>query len=227
MSTELLTEAADGWSIGGLLSPAADDAGTGAGGVPGVVLVPGSRHERDAYTTIADHLAQAGLASLRIDVRGRGSSLGRRRYAQMAPGERRRVALDVAAALDAVATTDGVDATKLAVIAEQDTAADALAAAAADQRVAAVVVISARRAARVAAGIAARPVPVLGLVSNEDTEGLRGTVDAYLAGTDGGQLHVFDGLGFGTTMLSTRQFEHPDLEPIESIIASWLAAQLR
>ena len=53
------------------------------------------------------------------------------------------------------------------------------------------------------------------------------TVDAYLAGdAQHSRLEVFDGLGLGTTMLSTRQFEHPDAEPLEAMIADWLAARL-
>ena len=40
------------------------------------------------------------------------------------------------------------------------------------------------------------------------------------------RLEVFDGLGLGTTMLSTRQFEFPDAEPLEVMIADWLVARL-
>ena len=67
---------------------------------------------------------------------------------------------------------------------------------------------------------------VFGLVSKEDRDGLRATVDGYLAGTAGSRLKVFSGLGFGTTMFSTRQFEHGDAEPLEAMIATWLADRL-
>ena len=197
-------EAADGWPLGGLLQPT--DTGAGA------VLVPGSRHERDAYNSLVEPLADAGIASLRIDVRGRGSSLGTTRYARMGPGQRRRVALDVAAALDHLAKPT------MAVVAEQDTAADAVVAATADERVRAVVLWSPRRGRRIAAALAARPLPVLTLVSTEDRDGLAAAT---------GNVRMFDGLGFGTTMMSTRQFEHPDEEPLESIVVSWLVDALR
>jgi predicted alpha/beta hydrolase len=227
---EVQAEAADGWPIGGLLRHAGTDADIDADGTTsGAVLVPGSRHERDAYTTVADALAARGVSSLRIDVRGRGSSLGPQGYADMAPLQRRRVSEDVRAALDRLAAVETVDAGRLALVVEQDTAADALTAVGDDPRVRAVVVVSARHGARVVTALAAatRPVPVFGLVSTEDREGLRATVDAYLAGApDTSRLEVFRGLGFGTTMFSTRQFEHPDAEPLEAMIAGWLAERL-
>lgn len=196
-------EAPDGWALGGLLEAVDGDIGA--------VLVPGSRHERDAYNSLVGPLADAGIASLRIDVRGRGSSLGTTRYARMGPGQRRRVALDVAAALDRLAKPT------MAVVAEQDTAADAVAAAVADERVGAVVLWSPRRGARLAAALATRPLPVLTLVSTEDAEGIAAAT---------GTVRMFDGLGFGTTMMSTRQFEHPDEQPLESIVCDWLVEVL-
>ena len=65
------------------------------------------------------------------------------------------------------------------------------------------------------------------MVSTEDREGLRATVDAYLAGAaDGSHLDVFDGLGIGITMASVLQFEQPEAQPLEDRIAGWLAARL-
>ena len=116
---EVAIAAADGWPIGGLLSmpdPATSE-------VPGALLVPASRHERDAYTAVAAALAQRGVASLRIDVRGRGASRGEMSYARMTPRQRQRVALDVVAAFEHLATVPGIDPRRLALGAEQDTAA--------------------------------------------------------------------------------------------------------
>jgi hypothetical protein len=57
--------------------------------------------------------------------------------------------------------------------------------------------------------------------------GLRATVDAYRAHEHpASRLYVFDGLGVGTTMLSTRAFENPDATPLEELIAEWCATQL-
>ena len=99
----------------------------------------------------------------------------------MGPAQRRRVALDVAAAVDHLAAVEGVDSSRLGLLVEQDTAADALEAVADDARVAALAVLSARHPARTRAAVERRRAPVYGLVSIEDREGLRATVDAYLA----------------------------------------------
>jgi dienelactone hydrolase len=223
-AAEVVFVAADGWSIGGLL---ADPNGSGRSPMPAVVMVPGSRHERDAYTEVAMALMNRGITSLRIDVRGRGASRGMTTYARMAPGQQRRVGLDVAAALDYLAACDGIDACRLALVAEQDTAAAALEAVADDERLVAVVLLSARNGGRLAAALDRRALPVLGLVSKEDREGLRSTVDAYLAGEPSvSRLEVFAGLGIGATMFSTRRFEHAGAETLEELITSWLAACL-
>jgi len=220
---EVAIAAADGWPIGGLLSmpdPATSE-------VPGALLVPASRHERDAYTAVAAALAQRGVASLRIDIRGRGASRGEMSYARMTPRQRQRVALDVVAAFEHLATVPGVDPRRLALGAEQDTAADALDAVSSNERLRAIVLLSARDERRCLEAVGRQHVPLFGLVSQEDPEGLRATVDAYLAGdAQHSRLEVFDGLGLGTTMLSTRQFEHPDAQPLEAMIADWLAARL-
>jgi hypothetical protein len=222
--------AADGWPLRGLLRSPTGEVATGGPDdrppVPAAVLVPGSRHERDAYTTLAAALDAVGVASLRIDIRGRGSSLGARQYSRMAPGQRQRVALDAAAALDHLAGTAGIDPQRLGFVGEQDTAADALAGVEGDLRLGAVVLLSARHGRRLADAVQHRPV--FGLVSKEDRDGLRATVDAYLSAAPGvSRLEVLSGLGFGTTMFSTRQFEHADAEPLESMIAGWLSARLR
>jgi dienelactone hydrolase len=220
---EVRFDAADGWSIGGLLRR---PAGSGDARVAAAVLVPGSRHERDAYTTLADALAAAQVASLRIDIRGRGSSRGERTYARMAPGQRRRVALDVVAALDLLASMPGIDSDRLGFVGEQDTAADALDVVASDARLRAVVLLSARYGRRLVDAVQHRAV--FGLVSKEDRDGLRATVGAYLVAAPGpSRIEVLGGLGFGTTMFSTRQFEHGDAEPLETMIAGWLGPRLR
>jgi hypothetical protein len=222
MSTvEVAFEAGDGWPIGGLLRIPRED---GAAPRPAVVTVPGSRHARDAWTQAAVALAERGLAVLQIDVRGRGASANGTRYADMGPALRRRVALDVSSALDALAAVDGVDGAALGLIVEHDTAADALTAIGDDDRVGAIAVLSARHPGRVADAVRRRRAPVYAMASVEDREGLRGSVDAYLAAPEAAsRIELFHGLGIGITMASVLQFERPEQRPIEARLADWMA----
>jgi dienelactone hydrolase len=208
----------DGWELGGLLRL------PGEPGPPGVVLVPGSLHERDSFTTTADALEERGIASLRFDLRGRGTSRGSLAFSRMAPGQRRRVRADVAAAVDELVSA-GADSSRVGLVAEQDTAADAVLGAL-DGGAAAVVAISATSVERAVAALAARPVPVHGLVSAEDREAVRGTVDLFLAGRPGaGRLDVLHHLGRGATMFHLRAGQ-PGAPPLEALIGDWLAATL-
>ena len=62
------------------------------------------------------------------------------------------------------------------------------------------------------------------MASIEDREGLRATVDAYLAAPEtNSRIDVFRGLGVGITMASVLQFERPDERPIEARLADWMA----
>ena len=226
MSTSTLFrtfEAADGWSIGGFVR-APEDGRTGS---PGVVAVPGSRHERDAWTHTAMALVARGCTVMQIDIRGRGASANGVRYSEMGPAQRRRVSLDVAAAVDELARVAGVDSTRLGLLVEQDTAADAIEAVGGDERVRALAVLSPRHPDRVAAAVIARGVPVYGMASIEDREGLRAAVDAYLAAPEPqSRIDVFHGLGVGITMASVLQFERPDETPIETRLADWMTQVL-
>ena len=221
-TSELSFRAADGWPLGAVLHLPASDRP-----MPAVVTVAGSRHERDAWKRTSESLARHGVATLLLDVRGRGTSRGDCTYARMGPAQRRLVRLDVARALEVAAAQDDVDPTRLGVLAEQDTAAEAVEAAVEDGRVRALCLVSPRRADRITSALLQRRVSVFGLVSTEDREGVRAAVGAYLASaTEGSNLAVFGGLGIGITMASVLQFEQPDAEPLEDRIAGWLARRL-
>ena len=83
-------------------------------------------------------------------------------------------------------------------------------------------VLSARHPGRVAPAVEQCGAPVYGLVSIEDREGLRATVDAYLAApTADSRIDVFRGLGVGITMASVLQFERPAEQQIDDRLAAW------
>jgi hypothetical protein len=218
--TDLDIPSADGWPLRGILCLPLDATRSS---LPVVVMVPDSNHERDVYESLAAKLRTMGIASLRLDTRGRGASRGAIPYALMGPQQRRRVALDVASALDHLAELGSVSPDRMAVVAERDTAPDVIAGAA--ERMTAAVVIGAWPSPRLTGALQRHPVPVLGVVSAEDRTGLRGTTDAYLAGRPtGSDLVVLHGRGFGMTMFSTGAGRKPYLE---TTVANWLAEHLQ
>ena len=221
-AVEVEFEAQDGWPIGAILrTPDAGAAG------PGVVSVPGSRHERDAWTQVASQLAARGVSVLQIDIRGRGASRRGTSFADMAPAARRRVRLDVAAAVDHLSQLAQVDAGRLGLLVEQDTAPDALEAVAHDARVRALALLSIHDPSRSAKAIAVRGPAVYGLVSSEDRRGLRATVDGFLASDHpASRIEVFRGLGVGVTMASVMQFEAPEEVQLDVRIGSWFERSL-
>jgi dienelactone hydrolase len=223
---DVVLVARDGWRLAALLQlPAGGDPG------PGVVLVHGSHHERDAFTYgvgLPDLLADRGVASLRFDIRGRGGSRQGSDFHRMAPLQRRAVALDVAAALDYLAAIPTLAGGQLGLVGEQDTAASVVAAAAVDPRVAALVLLSPRLPSSALSQLRTRSIPTFALVSKEDRESLRATTAAYAAAPpDRRRIEVFAGLGFGTTMFMARTFEQPDEESLEQMVADWLVHELQ
>lgn len=220
-------ESRDGWRLEGVfrLPAAAVRRPNGA-----AVLVHGSHHERDAYVygrAVADVLADHGFASLRFDHRGRGGSRWPRAWRELTALERRGVAHDIAAASDWIRERANVDDGKVAIVSEQDSSSPAVAALEQCPYAAALVLLSPRLSRTSVERLRSRSMPVCALVSKEDRVALDAATHAYLAGTPRrSELHVFGGLGFGTTMFMARYFQHPDEEPLEEIIAVWLEREL-
>lgn len=214
----------DGWALRGILHRA------GGPDCAGVVLVPGSLHERDAFVhgrSLPSELAALGVASLRFDIRGRGASSGRTRYHDMAPLEQDLVRLDIDAAIDALVAQGGTDRARVGVLGEQDTSQAVVAAAAQNDAISAIALLSPRLTPRAAAALGHGRLPILAMVSREDRAALRSATTAYLAGDAAtSRLDVFAELGFGTTMFVARAYVQPDEEPIESIVATWFSSRL-
>ena len=221
---EVTFKTADGWQIAGSISiPNAKS------GVAGVVLIHGSRHEKDAYgQALPRMLYEQGIATLRIDIRGRGASREPLTFNSMAPQQRRAVSLDILAAVDFLASQPGVASRRVAVVAEQDSATPAVVACAKDKRVAAFVLLSGRLSQKAKGEMAAASFPIFCLVSKEDRRGFKDMTDAYLSSRNRlSRLKVFEGIGFGTTMFSAWQYEFPKEQPIENMIGVWLADRLK
>ena len=220
---EITFKTSDGWQIAGALwVPNAKSKAAG------VALIHGSRHEKDAYGQALPRLLnERGIATLRIDIRGRGSSRSPLAFNSMAPAQRRAVSLDILAAINFLASQPGVDSRRIAVVAEQDSAGPAAVVCAKDRRVAAFVLLSGRLSQKAKDEVAAARFPIFCLVSKEDRRGFKDMTDAYLSSNNRfSRLKVFEGIGFGTTMFSAWQYEFPKEEPIETLIGVWLAGRL-
>lgn len=224
---EVTFKTSDGWQIVGTMQIPKSDSK-----VAGVVLVHGSRHEADAYGQVAtpglpQTLSQQGVATLRIDIRGRGASLGPRGFHSMTPEQREAVRLDVEAAISFLASQPEVKRSRIGIVAEQDTANAATIAGAKNRGVAGFILISGRLSQSAKDAIRATDAPVLCLVSKEDDRGFRDMTDAYLSSKNNqSRLRVFEGLALGTTMFSTWRNEFPDKQPLEEEAGIWLAEML-
>jgi dienelactone hydrolase len=223
----VIFRAKDGWQISAsLFVPKAK------GRVPGVVLVPGSSHEKDAYGQVAtpgltSSVTRRGIATLRIDIRGRGASREPRIFHSMSPAERDGVRLDTRAAIDYLGEQSGIDAARIAIAAEQDSAGAAILAGAKDRKVAACVLISGRVDSRAIDAVGKGGAPIFCLVSKEDRRGFGDMLAVYLAsGSRHSRIKVFEGLALGTTMFSTWRNEFPEEEPIEEMLGAWLSQRL-
>ena len=223
---EVKFKTSDGWQIVGMLHiPRIKSA-------PGVVLVHGSRHEADAYGQVStpglpQTLSQHGVATLRIDIRGRGASRGPRGFHSMTPEQREGVRLDVEAAISFLGSQPDVKRSRIGIVAEQDSASAATIAGARDRRVAAFILISGRLSQSAKDAIDATDAPILCLVSKEDRRGFRDMTDAYLSSkSNRSRLRVFEGLALGTTMFSTWRNEFPDELPLEEEAGIWMAERL-
>ncbi|CAN5756810.1 hypothetical protein BH18ACI4_BH18ACI4_19180 [soil metagenome] len=220
-------KASDGWQIKGSLHVPQSKVK-----VPAVLLVHGSRHESDAYGNLStpgipQTLSHQGIATLRIDIRGRGASREPRDFHSMAPDERERVALDVQAGISFLGSQKGVDAGRIGVVAEQDTAAPVVLASARNRRVRALILISGRLSSAAKDALKQTSASLLCLVSKEDRRGFKDMTDAFLSSADDrSRIKVFEGLALGTTMFSTWRNEFPREEPIDHMAGNWLAEML-
>ena len=113
--------------------------------VPGVVLLHTGRSDRAAYARLQRLLAEAGLAVLNLDWRGRGQSINQGSYFDLDTDTRDAAWQDALAALDYLATQPSVDETRLATVGTVHGAEYAVRAACRDERVVAVVLLTGYR----------------------------------------------------------------------------------
>ncbi|HXG64583.1 MAG TPA: hypothetical protein VNO70_05720, partial [Blastocatellia bacterium] len=222
----------DGWTIRGILSlPPTLAQGEK---VAGVVLVPSPFHDRDiyghnGYPSVRAILEKDNIATLRIDIRGRGRSAEPQEYRFFSEEQRARIALDVSRAIEFLSQQEKVDPMRIGVIAEGRSAEAALVAACKDTRVRGLLLLSGRIGQAAKDQVATRAdLPVLCVVSREDETSFVDMADVYkLSRNPASKLLVYQDIGLGSAMFIMWAAKFPEEKPLEAIVGEWLIAQLR
>lgn len=220
----------DGWTIYGTYTvPNSYKSGDK---LPAALLLHASMHTQTVWVGYPGWAKiQESIATLRIDWRGRGKSREPIPYISSSPNQRDRVALDVTAALNFLASQQEVDASRLGVVAEEFSASPAIIGAVDDTRVRVMVLLSGllnQRAMELVETTTAKPM--LFVVSKEDRRSFNDMTEAYnLNSNVQSEIWVQDGLGIGATMGSVWRNKYTD-QPIERAIdftsGEWLVNKL-
>ena len=137
---EVTFESDDGWQLHGTRwLPVSDRP------VPGVVLLHSGRSDRAVFSRLERLLAEAGMAVLNIDWRGRGRSTGGGTYFSLTPEQRAEGWRDAAAAARYLAARPEVDGDRLAAVGVVHGAEHAARAAQRDPRLKALVLLTGYR----------------------------------------------------------------------------------
>jgi dienelactone hydrolase len=225
----------DGWTIHGTFGT--PDGETGR--VPAVILLPSLEHDRSAfgiyrfpgkyqYPGLAQVINGKGVATLSIDLRGRGRSMGEKDHRSLDKEELSKLYLDVRGAIAFLSSQQGVDPTRLAIVAEGSSSDAAVIGWGGDSRVKAMVLISGRLSDQARQQIAADPgLPLLLMVSSEDKKGFADMTDAYfLSKSKESDINVYSGLGVGTGMFSVWRYRFPKEKPMHESIGQWVSEQV-
>jgi dienelactone hydrolase len=222
----------DGWTIHAILSTPAMLA-TGER-VAGAVLIPSPEHDRDiyghnGYPSVRAVLEKENIATLRIDIRGRGRSAEPLDYRYFSEEQKTRVALDVRAAIDFLSQQKELDENRIGIVAEVQSAEAAVISAAKDQRVRGVVLLSGRLAQTAKDALTNRnDLPILCVVSKEDKISFGDMTDLYKLSRDpASSLMILPEVGLGNAMFIMNAAKFPNEKPLETTIGEWLIARLQ
>jgi dienelactone hydrolase len=211
--TEVSFKSEDGWILHGTLHMP-DRLKTGEK-VPAVVLVHGAKHDQQTYTDLAPELVKNGIAAVRFDWRGKGSSVpdGKGKSGTTLAGDDLANAyLDVKAAIEFLASQPGIDANRIGLAAATAGTAYALRAAAGDKRIQTVVVMTASSApvGKEKEFLTTSGKPIFAIASTEDINYTRGSLAdstrvAYLmSNSKESQFLLYDDAGRGSEILKVK-----------------------
>jgi len=238
IETEISYTTEDGWTIRGTLSiPEGLDPSER---VPAAVLVHSPAHDRDAYLGL--HLigrhqqakeslwtALGRTATLRIDIRGRGGSSEPVEYRRLTEADRAKVALDVSGAIDYLSKQQEVEADRIGVVAEGESAEAALGASLRDRRVIGVMLLSGRVSEGTKEAVTGRAdLPILCVVSKEERASVVDMAGVYAKSLHpASDLMILRDVGVGNSMFIMWANKFPNERSLESIAAEWLVSRFR
>jgi len=227
---EVQFQTEDGWTIHGTYT--VPNSYRQGAKLPAALLIHASMHSQTVWVGYPGWAKiQESVATLRIDIRGRGKSRGAIPWVNASREQREKVILDVQAALNFVCGQEQVDPERIAVVAEEYSASPAVIAALEDPRVRVMVLLSGILNEKAMDFISANSTkPILYVVSKEDRRSFDDMTNAYnLTRTEGSDIWVQDGLGIGATMGSVWRNVFAD-QPMENSIddaeGRWLVNEL-
>jgi cephalosporin-C deacetylase-like acetyl esterase len=228
---EVTFKTEDGWVIHGVLTtPPTLEPGEK---IAGAVLVPSPHHDRDiyghnGYPSIREVLEKAKIATLRFDIRGRGTSAEPRDYWDFTEDQKARVSLDVTAAIEFLCQQNGIDQSRIGIVTETESADAAVIAGTKDARVRAMILLSGRMSQAAKDAIKSRQdLAILGVVSKEDRVSFADLADAYRLSPDpASSLMIHDNIGLGNAMFIMNMAKHPD-DKLEVTVGEWLVGRLK
>lgn len=224
---EVSFQTEDGWRISGTFT--LPEKLSDGQRLPGVLLVHGGEHDQSVFDTYPGWVKiQESVATLRIDLRGRGKSRGRLESHNFTSEQRDHVYLDVKGALALLESQPNVDPERIGIVAEEASADPAVLGAAGDSNVKAMVFLSGRLGERAITYIAANEqISVLGVVSKEDKASFANLTAVYSRSRNPAkELMIFDNLGVGAAMGSVWRDKFPNEKPIDFTLGEWMVARL-
>lgn len=226
----------DGWTIHGTLSIPDSTKGK----IPVAILIPSEAHDRAAfgiyrdpgpgrpqYPGLGPAITKRGVATLSLDPRARGKSVGDRDL-RLLDSNLSKIYLDVRGALSFLDSQPELDTSRVGIVAVGMSADAAIVGWAGDRRIRAMSFLSGRLSKAAKDQIASNPdTPFFLIVSSEDKRGFADTTDAYfLSNNKNTNIEVYDGLGIGTWILSLFRQKFPNEKPLQETIGDWIADQL-
>jgi len=221
----------DKWSIHGVLTIPIDFRGKSK--VPAVILIHAPVHDsaifgNNPYPSLREALEDGTLATLRIDIRGRGKSDQPEEFHEFTAEQRSRVALDVRAAVNFLGTLKEVDPYRIGVVAEMGSADYALTEAMNDRRVTAMAMLSGRLGRAVKEMIPdRRDLPLLCIASEEDKGAMADMAEACkLSRNRSSKLMTLRDVGVGNSMFITWAAKFPKEKGLQTTVGEWLISQM-